>query len=321
MIKLKYSYSRLSSESILQLLIQHYELSNPVTCQYYVFGLHDNYLIESDNKKYIFRIYRNDWRTEQQVKFELELLNYLGNVSANVATPIQNKSSELSFEITTPEGNRIAALFNYAKGNAVENITIEQSTLLGVSVAKLHELSNQFKTDYKRPILDMDYLVDRSLGIIKPFISNEQMIYLRSIQTSLNKNTVSLNKTSTDYGICIGDVNLSNFHITDKNCITHFDFDQCGYGYRVFDIAKFYSTLHSYDSKSEIKTAFIQGYQQIRILTELEYSKIAYLEIASIIWVLSIHVSNVNKIGYQYLEKPFWDKRMKLIERLFNAIN
>lgn len=314
---MKYTYSRLSSESVIDIIKIHYQITGDINCKYYVFGLHDNYLIENNNKIFIFRIYRNDWRNEEEILFELELLNYLNNTKVKVAVPIELKNSKLCNPIECPEGKRITALFNYASGSAPnKEITIKECKLLGSSVATLHKETKDFKTEYTRPILNVEYLVNRSLTLIKPFITINQYKYLKDINKRIELITSVLNQNNSDYGICVGDINSSNFHINEKSIITHFDFDQCGYAYRAFEIGKFISSMNSDKCKAEKVSAFTDGYESTRKLTDLEKIVIPSFEIASIIWVMSIHVSNLNKIGYQHLEKPFWDKRIKLIEYL-----
>ena len=314
---MEYNYSQLSSNSVMQLLNSHYNLLEPVNCKYYVFGLHDNYLVESNDKKYIFRLYRNDWRKEEEILFELELLSYLHKTESNVAYPIETTNSNLSTSVESPEGKRIGALFHYADGYAPERgISLEECTLLGSSVAKIHEKTRYFKTQYSRQNLDLSFLVDRSLKQIKPFLNSRQNAYLQNIQSKIKSGISNLNIDNDDFGICIGDVNPSNFHISKEKVITHFDFDQCGYGYRAFELGKFSSSLYGYESKKENMQAFLHGYNSVRQLTTIEKMTIPYFEIASIIWVMSIHVSNANKIGYKYLENPFWVNRIGRIEAL-----
>ena len=314
---MKYNYSQLSSDSVLQLVNLHYKLSAPISCKYYVLGLHDNYLVESNSEKFIFRLYRNDWRTEEEIFFELELLSYLIKKSANVAYPIATNKSELSISINSPEGKRIGVLFHYAKGYAPDGgISLEECTLLGSSVANIHEKTKNFKIHYTRSNLDLTYLVDRSLALIKPFLNSKQYVYLQSIQSKLQSNISQLSTENGDFGICIGDVNPTNFHIDEEKTITHFDFDQCGYGYRAFELGKFSSSLYGSESKKGKMRAFIQGYETVRHLTDIEKISIPYFEIASIIWVMSIHASNANRIGYKYLENSFWVNRISRIEAL-----
>ncbi len=318
---MKYNYSRLSSESVIKIINLHYQLTGIVNCKYYVFGLHDNYLIENNNNLFIFRIYRNDWRSEEEILFELELLSYLDNTTVNVAAPIASKKFKLCHSIDCPEGKRIIALFNYADGSAPnKDITLKECNLLGRSVATIHKETKKFKTQHTRPLLNLEYLVNRSLILIKPFITINQYQYLHDIKTKICLTISNLNKDNSDFGICVGDINSSNFHINEKNIITHFDFDQCGYAHRAFEIGKFISTMNSDNNKTEKVRAFMAGYENLRKLIDLEKTTIPSFEIASIIWVMSIHVSNLNKIGYQHLEKPFWKKRIKLIECLDDKI-
>ena len=133
-----YIYSQLSSQAVLTLVAFHYDLPDPERCKFYVRGLHDNYLIVAENKKFILRIYRNSWRTEEEIGFELDLLLFLGDKAALVAYPLFTKKAELSFSIDSPEGRRSAALFHYADGHAPGNeISTEESALLGFSVANI----------------------------------------------------------------------------------------------------------------------------------------------------------------------------------------
>jgi len=317
MDKLNYTYSQLSSQSVAQLVTSQYDLPELTSSKFYLLGLHDNYLIECEQEKYILRIYRNDWRSFQEVQFELELLAFLGAKGAPVSFPVPTKSAKLSFIIDSAEGERSAVLFSYADGSAPGNaISIEESTQLGKVVAGIHSSTDTFQTGHNRPILDIPYLLDESIIAIKPFIDIDSLRYLLSLQRLLKKSLPSLSQQSGVYGICIGDVNPSNFHINLKKEITLFDFDQCGYGYRAFEIGKFFSSIHSFTSKQDIANAFIDGYQQVRELMHEELLAIPYYELLSVIWVMAIHANNVERIGYKYLEKPFWDRRLSILNEL-----
>jgi len=103
-------------------------------------GLHDNYLVECNKVKYIYRVYRNSWRTEEEILFELDVLSHLDKTSSNVACPVKMKNNKLITDIKSPEGNRIGILFHYADGYPpLSDITINDCNLLGVSVANIHK--------------------------------------------------------------------------------------------------------------------------------------------------------------------------------------
>lgn len=317
-----YTYSQLAAEPARQFVEAHYKLGARLSCKFFVLGLHDNYLLESDDKKYILRIYRNNWRSKDEIQFELELLAFLGRQNARVADPLLTKDSDLTFYIDSPEGQRAAALFHYANGHAPgNNISPQQSYLLGSAVANIHHLSETFESSYSRPVLDLPFLLDESIAVLGSFIGTEGMDYLATVQQKLRRDIPSIPNDSSTFGICIGDVNPTNFHIDGREQITLFDFDQCGYGHRAFEIGKFISSIHHIKIKQEIAKSFISGYESSRPLSDVEHSAIPYFEIVAVIWVMAIHAYNADRIGHKWLDKAFWDKRLATLKELYNAVD
>lgn len=238
--------------------------------------------------------------------FELELLSYLNARGAPVASPVQTIRRELAFQIKSPEGERMAALFYYAEGYApADAITVDQCAMLGRAVAHVHDLAETFETTHKRQALDLPYLLDESIAAIEPVIDRDGLAFLAERQKELHALLPGLRKEAGVYGICTGDINPRNFHIDHDNQITLFDFDQCGYGYRAFEIGKFSSSIHFHKLKHALAGAFVDGYQQLRPISEDERSVIPYFEMLSIIWVMAINAKNANRIGHKYLDKPF----------------
>lgn len=313
----QYTYSQLSAESVGRLVASHYALGQPLRSKFYVLGLHDNYLVESGGERFILRLYRNDWRSEEQVLFELELLTHLRDRNAKVAGPVRTIGGELCFRVESPEGERVAALFYYAEGYAPENaISVDECEMLGRTVADVHRLAETFATPYSRPVLDVPYLLDESVKKITPFIEGNERAYLGGLKEKLRCALPKIPKVPGMFGICMGDVNSKNVHITRDGKMTLFDFDQCGYGYRAFEIGKFASSLSSNKMKSALLNAFLHGYEEIRKLSSVERESIRYFELVALIWVMAIHAQNVDRIGYKLLEKPFWDRRLDILKVL-----
>lgn len=321
MREMKTIHSQPEAGSIRQLVADHYGSVTPLRCTFHIPGLHDNYLIESDSGRYILRLYRNSWRSQQEIQFELELLSFLDKNSAPVAGPVRTMQGELSFGIECPEGERVAALFNYAPGDAPGNsISNDEAVLLGRAVANIHLLTETFSTSCKRPVLDIPYLLDTSINSIAPFIDSDGLAYLKDVQDRLHNTRPRIPDIPGTFGICIGDVNPTNFHVDNNKHLTLFDFDQCGYGYRAFEIGKFFSSIHRHKKKRDIEGAFLDAYHQVRQLNEAEHKAIPYFEMISVIWVMAIHASNADCIGHKHLEKPFWDRRLALMKELDGAL-
>jgi Ser/Thr protein kinase RdoA (MazF antagonist) len=309
-------YSRLSSRWIAEQILPLYPLTRIVRCQYYVFGLHDNYIVEDGEKRYILRIYRNDWRSREEALFELDLLNFLGK-TVPVAFPIATKDGNYCLFVNCPEGERAVALFNFAPGTApCDQLTVPQSRLLGQATARVHAAADGFSTQYRRQVLDMPYLLDTSIDRITDFVKREDALYLKDIQTKIKANLPALPMHTPEFGVCIGDVNPSNFHITAQQRLTLFDFDQCGYGWRSFDIGKFIASIQTNRQKRQLADAFVQGYINERPLSDDETASIPYFVETAIIWVMAIHVCNAERIGYKFLDDDaFWNRWMSTLKK------
>ena len=317
MVNRIYTYSQLSASSAAELVAAKYAIQGPLRGKFYMLGLHDNYLLESPESRYILRIYRNDWRSPEHVYFELELLACLRERNVPVAWPMSTIDGELSFRVESPEGERIATLFHYAAGRApADSISTDDCVVLGRTVANVHHEAETFRSDHARPALDLHYLVDESIMAIRPFLESDAQSYVDGLQKGLRLSWPDIPREPGMFGICIGDVNPTNFHITSDRAITLFDFDQCGFGFRAFEIAKFASSLRSHSMKRALVCAFLNGYQERRVLSRVEREAIPYFEMVAHLWVMAIHVENVNRIGYKRLEKPYWDRSLAILKEL-----
>lgn len=312
-----FTYSRLAAGAAAKLVADHYDLGGSAQAKFYVLGLHDNFFIESEHKRYILRIYRNDWRSQSEIDFELELLAFLRERQAAVAWPVQTTTGETSFRIACPEGERVAALFPYADGYAPEeNIQPAQCRLLGEAVSEIHRVTSSFVSHFPRPTLDAEYLVENSIAKILPFLDSSAKAYMEELGERLCKSWPTIPAEEGAFGMCIGDVNAKNFHIDDRQQITLFDFDQCGYGYRAFEIGKFIASVRSHKLRDELVEAFLAGYQQGRRLSRAEQLAIPYFTVVAALWVMAIQAMNANRIGHKYLEKPSWERRIAILKGL-----
>lgn len=66
-----------SGEALIKKILPEYPILNPRRCCLHKRGLNDTYLVETDAEPYILRIYRSNWRSKDEIDFELELLTFL----------------------------------------------------------------------------------------------------------------------------------------------------------------------------------------------------------------------------------------------------
>lgn len=295
-------YSTLSSKSLLALITENYTVGSDTSICYIKRGFNDSYLIETKSEKFILRVYKYKWRTLESIETELKLLSYLKENSISVSFPIADKKENFIQSITAPEGIRYAVLFSFAEGLVIRKLSDKQSYLLGVETGKIHALT---QNNFFGPTAQ-DYTVEPQFSIalatLKPILTDYQEQYQSLIQ--LKNNFINLfekiNKNELTKGICHGDLQSENFHISEKDQFTFFDFDFFGSGYLAYDIGVFMWYDHK-NKGPEIMESFLKGYQTQQKLSTTEIKLIPYFSTLRAVFQMTMYCTISN--GEQL---PIW---------------
>jgi Ser/Thr protein kinase RdoA (MazF antagonist) len=287
------NYSTLCTTALEHHVLTRYSIGNITNCQLWNRGLSDVYLVETEHQRYVLRISHADWRSGNDIQFEMELLYFLRQKSIPVAAPLQTQSGDLSVTIDAPEGKRFATLHPYAPGKiALGDMNQEQSRILGKTLAQLHKASLSFHTDTPRQALTLDYLIDQSLAVVIPAMHHVgQIEYLQATADHLHQVLQDLPQTAPYWVICWGDPHSGNVHFTPNQVPTLFDFDQCGYGWRSFDVAKFLQMALCSGMRYSVRDAFVEGYQQVQPLSDRELAALAPLTQVAHLWRWAISLN------------------------------
>lgn len=312
-------YSSLDPKAILTNILSHYAIESVRACQFWHRGLSDIYMIETDGKFYVLRISHHHWRKQAEIEFELQFLEFLHHHQLPVAYPLRTKRDQLLIEINAPEGKRYATLFAYAPGSIpMGDFNPQQSYQLGFILAQIHQLGNQFRCEFSRQPLSLKYLLVDSFDAIAPFFHHRLGDY-HYLKTTIEKITEQLYHFPQDFPlwtICWGDPHSGNVHFTNNNQVTLFDFDQCGYGYRIFDIAKFWQVSIRTGMTRKTRDAFLQGYQSLVTLTEFELNNLqSFIKMAHI-WSWAIHVKTMEIYDYSRLNDYYFTQRLEKLKFL-----
>jgi Ser/Thr protein kinase RdoA (MazF antagonist) len=309
--------SGLSADTILEQILPHYALPAPLQCRFLTRGMHDNYLVESVREKYIIRVYRSRWRSMEEVRFELDLLEHLRRCGCPVAHPMLTTTAEPLVTVRTTDGERIAVLFTHAPGIAPGRaIEPRHSEALGQVIARIHHAADTFSTTHVRQVLDIDYLLDASVEAIIPHLTREQREAVQVMQRRIRNALPAIPRQAPGFGPCAGDVNPRNFHVDDRGHITVFDFDQCGLGWRSFEIGKFFSSLPSGPGTETLRAAFLRGYESVRVLEPDERRAILPFTVVSLLWVMALHVYNADLTGQLLADPNFWNRKLGVLREL-----
>lgn len=310
-------YSTLTSEALISEVLPQYEVTTKARCQFWNRGLSDVYLIDTQTSLYVLRVSHAHWRSKSDIDFELELLDFLQQRCLPVAYPLRTQNGQLSVEINAPEGKRYAALFIYAPGKvALGDLNPAQSQKLGETVAKLHLAAADFCSVADRQPLTLEYLLDDSLKIIDSFLKPPDLDYLKTAIDHIKGQLQDFPQEPPFWGICWGDPHSGNAHFTPDNQVTLFDFDQCGYGWRSFEIAKFFQVALCTGVGKTVREAFLKGYQSVQEVTEMELDALqAFTQVAHI-WRWAISVNHAVVHQYSRLDDHYFSFRLEQLKRL-----
>jgi Ser/Thr protein kinase RdoA (MazF antagonist) len=318
------TYSTLSQPALIDRVLSQYPIGPVTQCNFWNRGLSDVYWVETNNgaapsQTYILRVSHAHWRTQAEVQFELELLDFLQQQQFPAASPLRTHQGQLAVTIHAAEGYRYASLFTYAPGQVpLGDLNVSQSAILGRTVAQLHQTSQGFVSQAARPDLSLDYLLDPALETIKPFLQTKPagLDYLVGAIADLKDQLQNFPREAPLWSICWGDPHSGNAHFTENDQVTLFDFDQCGYGWRIFEIAKFFQVALSTGLSRTTRDAFLAGYEAVAPLTALERERLQSFTQVAHIWSWGISLGHAMVYQYSKLDDYYFHSRLELLKRL-----
>ncbi|MFW6357670.1 MAG: phosphotransferase [Chroococcales cyanobacterium] len=193
-----------------------------------------------------------------------------------------------------------------------------QSEKLGEALAKIHQSASEFKSQFYRPVLSLEYLLDNSFAIIAPFLEHRQadLSYVSDLIPYIKNQLKHFPKKTPYWSVCWGDPHSGNAHFTESGEVTLFDFDQCGYGWRVFDFGKFLQVSLRTGISKKVRDAFLTGYQSVYPLTEDELNVLQPMTQMAQIWAWSININRYKVFNYSKIDDSYLTHRLEQLKRL-----
>lgn len=312
-------YSTLSAIAIAERVLPLFALVDVERCELWHRGLSDIYLVHTPRGLYVLRISHNHWRSQPEIYFELDFLNFLAARDIPVAAPLPTKEGDFAVAIKAPEGDRYATLFPFAPGGiALGGWNVEQSRQLGEVVAQIHVVSQDFHCEYPRQSLNLDYLLDESMDLILPFFGDRprDWSFLKETARNIQNKLAPLSQEQPYWSVCWGDAHSGNVHFTADHQLTLFDFDQCGYGWRAFEIGKFFQAALSTGMRRNVREAFLLGYHSHTSFSTEENNALQFLTQLAYIWSWRISLQNILLFNNSQLDRHYFTQRLERLKAL-----
>ncbi|MEN7551508.1 phosphotransferase [Rapidithrix thailandica] len=301
--------STLSPVALAQRLIELYGFSENTTCNVLRLGINHTYLITDAQEKYVLRVYHLHWRTEEEIMAELELLNLLKANDILVSYPIRDKKSAYIQRFNAWEGERLAVVFSYAQGQTVRNPSDKTCFQLGLEMAKMHRVTTGKKLN--RKTYNAQTLAGWAFQALKERfpMSLKEMQYIDRANSMIASQFAQADLNQIRTGAVHLDVWYDNMKIKDESEITIFDFDNCGNGWLLLDIAYSLMLLFKNEPNKEIfnqkMNRFYQGYQSISGISQEEKRMIPYGGLAIWLHYSGIHAQRFDDFSNIFLSEDF----------------
>ncbi|RAV99003.1 phosphotransferase [Pseudochryseolinea flava] len=295
------SSSVLSSSALAALVGTQYALKD-VSCTLLKTFVNDTYIISAEGKQFIFRVYTKGWRSELEIREEIRMIMAVHQANVGVSYPIMDTSGDYIQKIFAPEGDRFGVLFSHAAGEKKFNLSNDLQQSLGVHLAKLHQAT--LDMTMHRPEYDGVTMLVYAFEKIQPYLktsADDEAFMIKTKETLLSE----FKKIKTD-NVRKGGVHLDfwpdNLHIDSDNQITVFDFDFCGNGFQIIDIAFYFALMQGLaqneDDFNNQTEAFLKGYETVTTLTDEERRIIPLLGAATCFYYMGVQSDRFSTIFF-----------------------
>lgn len=210
----------------------------------------------TEHPRAFVRLYRLNDRPTDDVAAEMAVLNAIQPTGVlRVSRPIEDLSGCWFSEISLPllhKMTRIMGVFSPAKGIEPEGSLYDYQRI-GQALADLHRQKHLAKIVPNRnpgPGAGSNTIVCRSSALVAAIAAAAKSLEEKGAIQHLGP-----------VGFCHGDIRLSNLRISNEH-VTPFDFDDCGLGPQLLDVAAiaFWLEVGKQNNSASLWAGFLEGY-------------------------------------------------------------
>jgi len=315
-LSLPVHWSLLRVDALARALEEAYELSQ-VRCQLIKATINDTYQVWASEGRFVLRISRAHERSADDIIAELAAMTALVVDRVQVADIIPLRTGEHLLSIQAPEGVRYAVLFTFVEGVQLSRAPgAGDVRRYGRTVAAMHNIWDEKALTVTRPRLDTARLIDAPLAALASVLTHPQDVAnLQKAGERVRTTLRDLPETPPQFGLIHGDLIPSNTLLRSDGTIVLLDFDFCGWGWRMYDLASYLLEIEYWGAAPTTAEAFLQGYEVLRKLDPLERDLLPAFVVIRTIFSLGIPALHVNEWGSAYLTERMVDTQLEIIQR------
>lgn len=246
--------------------------------------------VEIDGSPYaVLRVHRPGYVEPEQIRSKLQWVRALGNdmdVRVPSVLPLVDDSLVLTFGRSEAEGAAAAeapwhvVAFAFIQGEVLEDIidTLQDPASyyrrIGATTAVFHDHQQEWLRPqgfgrFQWGIADMLGESSRWGDWRGAQLTGTQFTVLPQAEERALEQVSGLEPGGAGWGLIHADLRPSNIMIHDDT-LTVIDFDDCGYGWLLYDLASAFSFIEHEPYAPRIAKEWLKGYQEVRELSDKE---------------------------------------------------
>ncbi|MTD27159.1 phosphotransferase enzyme family protein [Erwinia sorbitola] len=280
------------------------------------------FLVEAGGKRYALRLHRADYHQRADIESELHWLDALRETGIEVPQAVADREGQTVQSLLLEEGVvRYAVLFHWIDGEMpgtdVDPRAFQQ---LGNITARLHQHSRSWQrpAGFQRIIWDHHTMVSPQShwGDWRdaPNLRGADHRVVEETIAHVGSTLTDFGKDPHNYGLIHADLRLTNL-LLHKGETRVIDFDDCGFGWYLHDLAAAISFVEHHPRAAEWVDHWIRGYEQVAHISDAEMEKIPALLIQRRIQLLAWAGSHAETEMAQSLGSQWADHSVRLCRR------
>jgi Ser/Thr protein kinase RdoA (MazF antagonist) len=245
---------------------------------------------QEDNRfslnQYVLRMHEPGYQTDAAILSELEWLAALGrDTDLAVPAPVRAPDGRLLVEVSIPDvpQPRRVSLLRWVKGSLLKKgIRPAHFKSAGRLMAGLHNHSSQwtFPQGFSRPHYDWNGLYGDNdfINVLAPKvraqIPDEFQRPYEQVTGRLREVMDSFGQGADAFGLIHADISLGHNILFKDGQARVIDFDDCAFGYWMFDIGVNLCEIRKETTFEVHRDALREGYEQLRLLPPVQWEHV-----------------------------------------------
>jgi len=242
------------------------------------------FLLRAAGQRYALRLHRGDYHQKADIVSELQWLDALRETGIMVPEAVPDKEGEQVLTLRLPDGSeRYVVLFHWIEGEMpTTDVDPRAFQQLGQITARLHQQSKQWQkpAGFQRIIWDHHTMTSAESHWGRwqdaPNLNPADHGVVEQAIAQVGAAMAQFGKGSDRYGLIHADLRLTNL-LLHKGETRVIDFDDCGLGWYLHDLAAAISFVEHHPRAPEWIDHWIRGYEQVAHISDAEMAMLPAL--------------------------------------------